>query len=98
MVVPLLTGSGIRVKILEGMALGRPVVTTSRGIEGIPAKIHPYVVVEDDPNMFGDQLIKLLADPQEQERMLTEARDFVSRYFDTFELSKRLSQFYKTEE
>ncbi len=98
MVVPLLTGSGIRVKILEGMALGRPVVTTTMGIEGIPAINRKNVVVVDDPNLFGSQLIKLLADPQEQERMLTEARDFVSRYFDTFELSKRLSQFYKTEE
>jgi glycosyltransferase involved in cell wall biosynthesis len=98
MVVPLLTGSGIRVKILEGMALGRPVVTTTRGIEGIPAINRQNVVVEDDPNIFGGQLIKLLTDPQEQERMLTEARVFVSRYFDTFELSKRLSQFYKTEE
>jgi glycosyltransferase involved in cell wall biosynthesis len=98
MVVPLLTGSGIRVKILEGMALGRPVVTTTLGIEGIPAINRQNVVVVDDPNLFGSQLIKLLADPQEQERMLTEARDFVSRYYDTFELSKRLSQFYKTEE
>ncbi len=37
MVAPLFTGSGIRIKILEAMALGRPVVTTPIGIEGIPA-------------------------------------------------------------
>jgi glycosyltransferase involved in cell wall biosynthesis len=98
MVAPLLTGSGIRVKILESMALGRPVVTTSRGIEGIPAINHPYVVVEDNPKMFSSQLIKLLSDPQEAKRMLTEAREFIGRYFDTFELASRLSKFYKTEE
>ena len=38
MVAPLLSGSGIRIKILEGMALGRPVVTTSVGIKGIDAE------------------------------------------------------------
>lgn len=98
MVVPLLTGSGIRVKILEGMALGRPVVTTSRGIEGIPAVNNQNVVVEDDPKLFSNQLIRLLTNPQDPERLLTEAREFIGQYFDTFELSYRLSQFYKTEE
>jgi len=98
MVAPLLTGSGIRVKILEGMALGRPVVTTSAGIEGIPAVNQKHVMVEDDPGLFSSSLTKLLRDTAESERMLTEAREFVGRYFDTFELSARLSQFYKTEE
>ena len=98
MVAPLLTGSGIRIKILEGMALGRPVVTTSRGIEGIPAINHPYVAVEDDPLKFCNQIVKLLTDPQEPEHLLQEARDFISLHFDTFVLSNRLSQFYKTEE
>jgi len=97
MVVPLLTGSGIRVKILEGMALGRPVVTTSTGIEGIPGDDRPNVAVEDDPLIFSNQIVKLLKGAQETDPQLTESRDFISRYFDTFELSKRLSQFYLTE-
>ena len=98
MVAPLLTGSGIRIKILEGMALGRPVVTTTAGIEGIPAKNHRQVVVEDDPAMFSSQLIKLLQDTEKSEAQVMEARKLTERYFDTFELSKRLSQFYKNEE
>jgi len=98
MVAPLLTGSGIRIKILEGMALGRPVVTTSAGIEGIPAIFHPYVVVEDDPGIFSTQLVNLLTDPQAPKHMLTEAREYIGQYFDNFELSSRLSQFYKTGE
>ena len=98
MVAPLLSGSGIRVKILEGMALGRPVVTTSSGMEGIPDISHPYVVVEDDPGIFSAQLIKLLTGTWEEEGLVAEAHDFIGRYFDTFELSKRLSQFYKSEE
>lgn len=96
MLAPLLTGSGIRIKILEGMALGSPVVTTTAGIEGIPARNHQHVVVEDEPEMFAKNLLKLLREKNETERMVKEAREFVERYFDTFELSNRLSQFYKT--
>jgi len=98
MVAPLLTGSGIRVKILEATALGRPVVTTSAGIEGIPAINHPYLLVEDDPLKFSTQLVRLLRNFPESEHLHAEAREFIKRYFDTFELSSRLSKFYKTEE
>jgi glycosyltransferase involved in cell wall biosynthesis len=97
MVVPLLTGSGIRIKILEGMALGRPVVTSSAGIEGIELSGELNVVVEDDPSRFSNQIVKLLADPQEIESRVVETRDFISRNFDTLELSMRLSKFYKAE-
>jgi len=98
MVAPLLTGSGIRIKILEGLALGRPVVTTSAGIEGIPDINHPFVVVTDDPKVFSNQVIKLTEVLKDQDRGFTEAHQFISRHFDTFELSERLSQFYKIEE
>jgi len=98
MVAPLLTGSGIRIKILEAIALGRPVITTSAGIEGLNYINHPCVIVEDDPLRFCNQLVKSLRAPQKSEALLTEAREVISRYFDTFELSSRLSQFYLTVE
>jgi glycosyltransferase involved in cell wall biosynthesis len=97
MVVPLLSGSGIRIKILEGMALGRPVVTSSAGIEGIEISGELNVVVEDDPCQFSNQIVKLLADPVEIKNRVDETRDFISRNFDTLELSMRLSKFYKEE-
>jgi glycosyltransferase involved in cell wall biosynthesis len=98
MVAPLLTGSGIRIKILESMALGRPVVTTLTGLEGIPASNRQHLMVEDDPEMFSSRLVELLLDTKESERLVREARELIDRYFDTFELSKRLSQFYITGE
>jgi glycosyltransferase involved in cell wall biosynthesis len=98
MVAPLLSGSGIRIKILESMALGRPVITTSAGIEGIPAINYQHVVVEDDPGLFCAKLINLIRDAEKAERMRIEAREFIGRYFDTFDLSTRLSQFYNTAE
>ncbi len=97
MVAPLLSGSGIRIKILEAMALGRPVVTTTTGIEGIPAENLQNVMVEDDPQKFKNLLIKLITDPEECARMVADARKLISREFDNFKLSNRLSQFYKAE-
>ena len=95
MVAPLLTGSGMRIKILEGMALGRPVLTTSAGIEGIPAVNKQHVVVEDDPDLFASQLLKLLAETEDARAMVREARKFIEGHFDTFELTERLSHFYE---
>ncbi len=94
MVAPLLSGSGIRIKILEAMALGRPVVTTSTGIEGIPAKKLPSVLVGDDPQDFKKLMLKLIRDGGKLNHKVDEARQVISREFDIFELSKRLHQFY----
>lgn len=97
MVAPLQTGSGIRIKILEGMALGRPVVTTSVGIAGIPAEQNKHVMVADHPDLFKNQLIKLLVNNEETILMVNEARQLIKHNFDNFGLSTRLSQFFKTQ-
>ena len=97
MVAPLLTGSGIRIKILEALALGRPVVTTSAGIEGMEAGALRYILVEDDPQKFSNQIVKQIKNTQEPARIATAARQYISRNFDNFELSARLNQFYKAE-
>ena len=97
MVVPLLTGSGIRIKILEGMALGRPVVTTQVGIEGIPAENNQHVITTDDPQQFASQIAKLVNNQEDASRLVAASRELIIRNFDTFELSNRLSQFYKAQ-
>lgn len=51
-IVPLLSGSGMRVKILEGMFLGRIVITTSLGLEGINAQHKNQVLVADTVEEF----------------------------------------------
>ena len=63
-VVPILTGAGIRVKIVEAMSAGRALVSTSLGWEGL-AHLEPgrHLLVADEPEAFADAALRLLGDP-----------------------------------
>jgi glycosyltransferase involved in cell wall biosynthesis len=94
MVAPLLTGSGIRIKILEAMALGRPVVTTPIGIEGIQAQPDKHVLVSKEPDVFKQQVVRLLSNDSEAKAVIAQGRKLIQENFDTFGLSNRLNRFF----
>ena len=79
-VAPLRQGGGTRLKILEAMALGTPVVATSRGIEGIAATDGENVLIADAPADFAAATRRLMEDPSLRARIgaagrrLTESR------------------------
>ncbi len=80
-VVPLHVGGGIRIKIIEAMATGLPVVTTSVGCEGIPARAGEELVVGDTAEAFADGVIALLTDSAAARAMGERGRDFAVRSF-----------------
>jgi glycosyltransferase involved in cell wall biosynthesis len=59
---PMLTGTGVKVKVIEAMAFGLPVVCTPRGIDGLPNKQNNGCLVSDDPVVFANQIVALLND------------------------------------
>lgn len=63
-VAPLLIGGGTRLKILEAFAMGRAVVTTSVGCEGLAVEDGRHLLVADDPDAFADAVIALLGDAE----------------------------------
>ncbi len=69
---PLVRGSGMKVKILEAMAYGVPVVTTSEGIEGIAAENGTHALLEDEDERFAERVVELLRD-RNRRRCLREA-------------------------
>lgn len=81
-VVPLRAGSGTRIKILEAFAWRRPVVSTSIGVEGIPARHGEEILVRDAPDAFAAECIDLLMNPgrraalAERGRRLAEERQW----------------------
>lgn len=64
MVVPLFSGSGVRVKIIEAMALGKTVITTSLGAEGIKCEHRKNILIADTPDEFLEAVITCFSDPE----------------------------------
>ena len=68
-VVPLLSGSGTRFKILEAWAAGRAVVSTTLGAEGLGARDGEHLLLADDPDDFADAVLRLWNDPALRKRL-----------------------------
>jgi len=62
-IVPLFSGSGMRIKIVEGMSYGRVVVTTTIGTEGIDTQHKENILVADTPESFASEVIQAIGDP-----------------------------------
>lgn len=95
LVVPILSGSGMRVKIVEGMMLGSIVVTTTIGIEGIDAINHEHAIIVDAPTDFAREIIELIRKPNYRESIVEKACIFARQNFDESIQAKRLDSFYK---
>ncbi len=80
-VVPLLGGSGVRTKTLEAMAMGRAVVSTSMGVEGLEALRAGDVKVVDGQEAFARAVLELLASREERARMGRDARATVVEHY-----------------
>lgn len=80
-VVPLRVGGGTRLKVLDAMAMGKAIVSTSIGCEGIDVRDGEHLVVADSPTRFADSVVELLADPARRLRLGRAARTLVeTRY------------------
>ena len=66
---PLLSGGGTRLKVLEALDAGRPLVSTTKGIEGLEDLIGDAAVVRDDPRGFADAIVETLSDPDRAARI-----------------------------
>lgn len=96
LVVPLQSGGGIRIKILEAMALGKTIITTSKGADGIPCKNGQHLMFANTAEEFMQALSYCFEHPQEAQRMGENARTWVMQNFDRHlifsELNVRLHQ------
>lgn len=81
-VVPIRIGSGSRLKILESLALGTPVVSTTVGCEGIPFRNGKEICIADKPDKFARTVIQLLADKEERMQLSSNGRKLVEKHYD----------------
>ena len=95
MIVPLLSGSGMRIKIIEGMAMAKAIVSTKVGIEGIPAKNGQEILIAEDPQQFIDKTIRLIEDSAFFNKISENARKFIVAKFDNNTIVKALTKQYE---
>lgn len=80
-VVPLRIGGGTRLKIFEAMAMGKAIVSTTIGAEGLPVRHDQDILLADEPAEFARSVVRLLRDSSERKRLGVAARKLVEENY-----------------
>ena len=94
MVVPLFSGSGIRIKIVEAMAAGKAIITTTIGAEGINYENGQHLLIAKDAKSFADAIVRLCNDGALRETLGRNARMLIAKEHDNTKLMQKLISFY----
>lgn len=81
MVVPLRSGGGTRLKILESLSFGLPTVSTTIGAEGIDLVHERDILLADDAQQFAEAVVRLLADQELRQRLIVNGRRLVEQHY-----------------
>jgi glycosyltransferase involved in cell wall biosynthesis len=95
-VAPILSGSGTKLKVLEAMAAGKAIVSTSVGVEGIKGHNGEHYVVADKADEFAARTIDLLNDGPRRARLSANARRLAEEMYDWKSIGQQMSAVYET--
>lgn len=93
MVVPLLSGSGMRIKIIEGMAMGKVIVSTSIGAEGIHVSHGKNILLADSAASFAKEVLKVLTDEDYCTELSKNAQELIGSEYNNDVVCGKLMQF-----
>lgn len=91
--IPLLSGSGLKIKLLENMALGKPIITTSEGARGVSVENGEHVLIADTPKDFQDAMLLLAGDQSLRKKLGESAQAFVKIHFSEQKITNKLLEF-----
>lgn len=80
-VVPLRIGGGTRLKILEALSIGRAVVSTRIGAEGVPYRDGEHLVLADEPTAFARSIVQLLQNPEHTKQLASSGQQWARRHY-----------------
>lgn len=95
MIVPLFSGSGMRVKIIEGMALGKTIISTSIGAEGILCENKKNILIANSSQEFIEAVNTCITDKPLNDSIQKNARMLVENHYDISKNTGKLISFYK---
>ena len=95
MVVPLFSGGGMRVKIIEGMAMGKAVISTPIGAEGIDCTDGKDILLASTASAFAEHMVSLHRDPKRAIALGNAARKLIERTYTDAPIVQELTAFYK---
>jgi glycosyltransferase involved in cell wall biosynthesis len=93
-VAPLRAGGGTRLKVLEALAMGKAVVSTSVGCEGLAVRNLEHLLIADEPEEFAEGVLRLMADPDLRSRLGRAGRTLVQREYGWDHALECLEQFH----
>lgn len=91
---PIQSGSGVRVKLIEAMNMGLPIITTTKGAEGI--LYEGQLIIEDNPNNFAQKAVQLYHDSNLRAQLGAKAADFATKNYSTITIAKSIREFIDT--
>jgi glycosyltransferase involved in cell wall biosynthesis len=91
-IAPLMIGGGTRVKILEAQAMGKPVVSTSLGAEGLALRHDESILIGDDPESFARHVVRVVTDLATADRLGRAGRSHVLRHFNWDDIGAQLQR------
>jgi polysaccharide biosynthesis protein PslH len=94
-VAPILVGGGIIVKVLDALAAGTPVVTTTFGNEGVGAETGKDILVADNPEDFAAAVIRVLTDRKLAEALSFNGKEFARKNFSHHSAAEKLESAYR---
>ena len=96
LLAPIRIGGGTSYKILESMATGLPVLTTTLGSEGIDGKNGEDIIVDEEAEDYARDIIDLFENKERYERISKNATEFIKQNFDWKNISLKLEEVYKS--
>jgi len=93
-VVPITVGGGTRLKILDAMSMGKAIVSTSTGCEGIEVEDGENIIIADSPTEFSRKVILLLKNTELRNRLEARARETAHELYSWKKIAPKLEQVY----
>lgn len=96
MVVPLLSGGGMRVKIVEGMAMEKCIISTTLGAEGINIENGSNIIIANNTDEFYNAMLKCITDEHYCSQIGRNARKLIEQQHDVTTVTRQLADFYQS--